>query len=160
MALYGKELAESIKRSIENIKRCQEDRARRIANWETDEDDCFMSMRVEEHALSEYNKQLRILETDGLGEFEVIVDQAGNVVRTHWFENKWRKWTIVGNGVFASSLEALLKKTGWHKEYRRYPIWTRFVSGGRGLYGVYTGSYQTCRWHTNMVTGEYVGYDD
>lgn len=160
MALYGKELAESIRRSIQRIHETQERRNERIANWETDEDDCFMSIRVEEHALSEYYKQLRILETDGMDDFEVVVDQFGHVVRTHWFTNKWGKPTIVGNGVFASSKEALLKKTGWHLETRRYPIWTRFESNGGGLYGVYTGSYQYCRWHTNMVTGEYVGYDD
>lgn len=158
--VFGKELAEQIRRNIENIRRCQDDRARRIANWETDEDDCFMSMRAEEQSLSNYDKQLRILETDGTEEFRVIVDQNGNVVRTHWFQNRWGNYTIVGNGVFASSEKALLKKTGWKAEYRRYPVWTKFVANGTGLCGAYSGSYQTCRWHTNMVTGEYVGFDD
>ena len=161
MSIYGAELAKSIRATIERTQQNIDSRNQRIANWETDEDDCFMSIKVENEILHECNMQLHILEeTDGTSAWSVIVDQAGKVVRTHWFKNQWGKYTIVGNGVYASSENALLKKTGWRKEERRYPVWTKFRANGSGLYGVYAGSYEYVRWHTNMVTGEYVGYDD
>lgn len=157
--IYGKELRESIMKDKERLIAAIERRAERIANWETDEDDCFMSQRVEEQGISECNMQLAILDGDGLGEFEVVKDSEGNEIRTHWVHTRYG-WKIVANGIFANSLKALLKKTGWHTEIIKAPIWTKFVANGSGLMGVYSGSYQTVRWHTNMVTGEYVGYPD
>lgn len=158
---YGKELAESIRESIRHTEEIQKRRDERIADGWTDEDDCFMSIRVEEQALANYRMQLKILDGDGLMNYEAIFDENGKEVRTHWFRNKWGGDTIVGNGVFASSEKALLKKTGWTKKTIRVPVWTKFYGGsGGGLCSVYTGSYQQCRWHTNMVTGEYVGYPD
>lgn len=158
---YGKELAESIRESIRHTEAIQMEREKRIADGWTDEDDCFMSIRVEEQALANYRMQLKILEGDGLMDYEAIFDESGKEVRTHWFSNKWGGDTIVGNGVFASSEKALLKKTGWTKKTIRVPVWTKFFGGcGGGLCSVYTGSYQQVRWHTNMVTGEYVGYPD
>ena len=93
-------------------------------------------------------------------DYEAIFDENGNEVRTHWFRNKWGGNTIVGNGVFASSESALLKKTGWTRKTIRVPAWTKFVASGYGMSGVMSGSTQVIRWHTNMVTGEYVGYPD
>lgn len=155
---YGEELRKSIEREIEHIHEVQKRRDERIARWETDEDDCFMSIRVEEQALSRCRKQLEILKTDGTREMEAVFDENGNEVYIHHFKNKWGGWSVVGNGIFASSENALLKKTGWIKKTIRVPVWVKFVSGGSGLYGAYTGSYEVVRWHTNMVTGEYVGY--
>ena len=89
------------------------------------------------------------------------VDENGEEVSVHWFENKWRRTTCVARGVFASSIKALLKKTGWTQKTIRVPVWVKFCAGsGSGMCAVYTGSYQQVRWHTNMVTGEYVGYPD
>lgn len=158
---YGKELAEEIKKEIEHTEAIQKRRDERIANWETDEDDCFLSIRVEEQSLDKCRKQLAILETDGLMDFETIVDENGKEVYVHEFRNKWGGWSVVGRGIFASSKEALLKKTGWQKKVIRVPVWVKFIGGaGGGLCSVYSGSYQRVRWHTNMVTGEYVGYPD
>ena len=68
---------------------------------------------------------------------------------------------FVGRGIFANSREALAKKTGWTIEEREVPCWTKFMSGsGGGMCSVFTGSIAIVRWHTNMVTGEYVGYPE
>lgn len=161
MKVYGEELKKSILARKARLQEALRDRADRIARWETDEEDCFLSERVESNGISECNMQLAILETDGTQEWEVIVDENGEEVRTHWFKNKWGSYTIVGRGVFASSEKALLKKTGWKKVPKKVPVWTKFCSGsGGGLLGVYTGSYEIVRWHTNMVTGEFVGYPE
>ena len=158
--LFGEELKQSILRSREITIAAMRDRAERIANCETDYDDCFMSSRGDQQAMSNYDMQLEILAGDGLMDFEAVMDENGNEVWVKWVNTKYGL-AIVGRGIFASSLKALLKKTGWHTETIRVPAWTKFVSGnGRGLCGVYSGDYQVVRWHTNMVTGEYVGYPE
>lgn len=161
MKLYGEALRESIEREIEHIHEIQIEREKRIADGWTDYDDCFMSIRTDAQAIDKCRKQLEILKGDGCMDYEAIFDENGKEVRTHWFRNKWGGDTIVGNGVFASSEKALLKKTGWTKKTIRVPVWVKFHGGcGGGMLGVYTGSYEYVRWHTNMVTGEYVGYPD
>lgn len=160
MKAYGNELREQILKARETTLACIRNRQERINNWQTDEDDCFMSIRADEQALDKYAMELEILDGDGTQDWSVILDENGEEVRTHWFKNKWNRYTIVGRGVFASSEKALLKKTGWTKATKRVPVWVKFVSNGSGLCGVYTGSYEVVRWHTNMVTGEYVGYPE
>ena len=157
---YGEELRKEIEADIEYTREIQRRRDERIANWETDEDDCFVSIRVEEQSIANGKLQLEILATDGLMDFNAVIDENGKEVRIHEFRNKWGGWSVVGNGIFASSKKALLKKTGWQEKVIRVPVWTKFVTHGSGLYGAYTGSYEKVRWHTNMVTGEYVGYPD
>lgn len=159
MKLYGEELKKIIEREIEQIHEIQKDRDRRIADGWTDEDDCFMSIRTNSQSLERCRMQLKILEGDGLDDFKVIVDEDGNEVYVHEFRNKWGGYSWVGRGIFASSLKALLKKTGWVEKTIKAPVWVKFYGGsGGGMLGVFTGSYGYCRWHTNMVTGEYVGF--
>lgn len=159
--LYGAELAKEIELrkqlTLETMKRRDE----RIDRWETDEDDCFLSIRVEEQAITECDMRLEILKGDGLMDFVAVIDENGKEVNVHSFRNRWGGYSVVGNGVFASSVDALLKKTGWTKQTIRVPVWTKFVGGsGGGMCAVYTGSIKRVRWHTNMVTGEYVGYPE
>lgn len=158
---YGKELAERIEQEIKDVENLQKDRNGRISSFKTDEEDCFLSARIDEQELAKLKKQLAILNTDGCMDWEAIVDENGNEINVHWFKNKWGSYSIVGRGVFASSEQALLKKTGWTKKIIRVPVWVDFVCGnGDGICSAYTGSYKYVRWHTNMVTGEYVGYPD
>ena len=158
MKLYGEELRKSIEASKARYLEAIEDRARRIANWETDEDDCFMSQRVEENAICECNMQLEILKGDGCMDWEAWFD-GDKEVNCRWVKTRYGS-ALVYNGVFASSPKAMEKKTGLTRKTIRVPAWTKFCSAGSGLYGVYAGSYQLVCWHTNMVTGEYVGYPD
>lgn len=158
MKLYGEELRQSILKNKQRLIEAIDDRTRRIAEGSTDIDDCFISQRVEEEGIHECNLQLRILDGDGMMDYDAILDENGNEVRIHWFTNKWGRSSVVGNGVFASSIPALLKKTGWTERTIRVPAWTKFCTSNSGMMGVMTGSYQVVRWHTNMVTGEYVGY--
>lgn len=159
--LFGAELAASIEREIEHIHEIRKNRDERIRDGWTDEDDCFMSIRSETQTLDRCRMELEILKGDGCMDFEAVIDENGEEVYVHAFENKWGRTSYVGRGIFASSMDALLKKTGWTRKTIRVPVWTKFVSGcGGGMCAVYTGSYQCVRWHTNMVTGEYVGYPD
>lgn len=159
MKLYGEELYKAILETKKRLQDAIDRRQERIANWETDEDDCFMSQRCEEQGIAECNMQLRILEGDGMMDFEGIFDSDGNEIYVKYINTRFGG-AYVGRGIFASSKKALLKKTGWHTEVIRVPVWTKFMANGSGMYGVYTGSYEEVRWHTNMKTGEYVGYPD
>jgi hypothetical protein len=135
-------------------------RQERIDNCETDYDDCFISIHIEQDGIRACNEQIKILDGDGMMDYQAIVDENGNEIRVHFFTNKWGKTNVVGNGVFASSINALLKKTGWTEKTIRVPAWTKFVAHGSGMCGVMSGSTEVVRWHTNMKTGEYVGYPD
>ncbi len=165
--LYGEELRKSILATRQRMVDSIESRAERIANWETDEDDCFLSQRVEERAILECDMQLRILDTDGCEDYEAVFDEQGRECRVRYVSTKYGGayvTDILVDGkvkpIFASSMKALLKKTGYHKKIIRVPVWTKFCTPYKGLYGAYCGSYEVVRWHTNMVTGEYVGYPD
>lgn len=158
MKLYGEELRKSIEASKAHYLELMEDRARRIANWETDEDDCFLSQRCEENAISECNMQLEILKGDGCMDYEAWFD-GDKEVSVRWVKTRYG-YALVYNGIFASSEKAIEKKTGLTRKTIRVPAWTKFWSNGSGMLGVYSGSYEVVRWHTNMVTGEYVGYPD
>ena len=160
--VYGEELRKIVlatkQRAIDAIDR----RSERIANWETDEEDCFVSQRVEENAIRECDLQLNILDGDGCMDFDAVMDENGNERRVRQVHTRYG-WKYVAdvskdNTVWASSMNALLKKTGWHTETIRVPCWTKFSTPYGGMMGVYCGSYEVVRWHTNMVTGEYVGY--
>lgn len=160
MAKYGDELKATIIATKKRMQDAIDRRAERIARWETDEDDCFISQHVEEDAIRECNMQLDILEGDGTQEWPVVLDEDGKEVRIHCFKNKWGRYSYVGRGIFASSKKALLEKTGWRETTIRVPVWTKFMANGSGMMGVYCGRTEIVRWHTNMKTGEYVGYPE
>lgn len=160
--LYGEELRKSILATKQQMLDAIESRDERIKNWETDEDDCFISQRVEENAIRECNLQLEILSGDGMMDYDAVIDQEGNERRVRQVHTKYG-WAYASDissdkTVFASSIKALCKKTGWHQETIRVPCWTKFSTPYGGMMGVYCGSYEVVRWHTNMVTGEYFGY--
>ena len=160
-ALFGEQLANSIRQERQRYIEAMERRDKRIAGGLTDEDDCFVSIRVEEQGIRKCDMRLEILSGDGLMDFEAIFDTDGHEVNVRNFPNKWGGTSYVGRGIFASSLNALLKKTGWIKKTIRVPVWTKFCAGsGGGMCAVYTGRECLVRWHTNMVTGEYTGYPD
>lgn len=160
MKVYGEELRESILTQKKRLQDAMDRRQERIDNCETDYDDCFISIHVETDAIRACDMQLEILDGDGMMDFDAIFDENGKEVRTHWFRNKWGGWSVVGNGVFASSIKALLKKTGWTEKTIRVPAWTKFCTSGKGMAGVMSGSTEIVRWHTNMKTGEYFGFPD
>lgn len=161
MKLYGEKLAAAIRKEMEDIQKRIDSRSRRISDGTTDYEDCYMSHRHDEEELSACKEKLDILQGDGTMKEDAIFDEDGKEVRVHWFDNRWGGVSCVARGVYASSIPALLKKTGWTQKEIRVPVWMKWRAGvGGGLCAAYTGGYYRCRWHTNMVTGEYVGYPE
>lgn len=157
--VYGEELRKAIEAQKATLQAAIDRRAERIRNWETDEDDCFMSQRVEESGIRECNMQLEILNGDGCMDYEGWFTPEGEEVYVRWVHTRYGG-AYVWNGIFASSEKALAKKTGLTRKEIRVPVWTKFSTPYSGMMGAYCGSYERVRWHTNMVTGEYVGYPD
>lgn len=155
--LFGEELRKSIEQEKATLQAAIDRRSERIANWETDEDDCFISQRVEESGIRNCDMRLNILDGDGCMDFEGWFDPEGKEVYVRYVNTRFGG-AYVWNGIFASSEKALAKKTGLTRKTIRVPVWTKFSSPYGGMMGVYCGSYEVVRWHTNMVTGEYVGY--
>lgn len=156
--LFGADLAASVERELARLKESAKDRDERIMQGLTDEDDCFISMRVNLESQAECHMQLKILAGDGLMDYDAIFDADGKEVDARWVNTRYGA-RFVGRGVFASSVKALLKKTGWVQKAIRVPVWTRYSAGpGGGMCGVMSGQVFPVRWHTNMVTGEHVGF--
>lgn len=155
---FGKELKESIQKELNDVLENQANREERINKGETDFDDCFLSIHTDEIHRRECELRISILDGDGLMDYEAIVDDNGNEIPIHWFKNKYGGMSVVGRGIFANSINALLKKTGWKQETIKVPCWTKICCNGLGMLGVYNSYVSITRWHTNMVTGEYVGY--
>ena len=157
--LYGEELAESIKKKMQRTQESIDERLRHIYECQYDWDDCFVSDHIDCDTIRECEMQLEILKGDGTMEIEAIFDENGKEVNVHWVRTRYGG-AYVGRGIFASSKKALLKKTGWTAKTISVPCWTKFCTNGTGIAGVCSGSTRIVRWHTNMKTGEYVGYPD
>lgn len=160
MSKYGEELRAEILKRKAMYQNSIERREEHIDNCDFDMDDCFISQHVDQDGIRECDMQIQILDGDGCMAINAIFDEQGNEVPIHFFRNKWGKYACVARGVFANSKDALLKKTGWTEKEIRVPAWTKFCTSGTGMAGVCSGSTEIVRWHTNMKTGEYVGYPE
>lgn len=156
---YGNELREQIEAKKQRVYDIIDRREERIANCEYDWDDCFVSSQLDADQIRECNMQLEILKGDGTMPIEAVFDENGKEVNVHWVHTRYGG-AYVGRGIFASSKQALCKKTGWTIKEINVPCWTKFVTSGTGMAGVCSGHTEIVRWHTNMVTGEYVGYPE
>lgn len=157
--VFGKELAERIEKRLEYTYELIDERQRHIDECQYDWDDCFVSDHIDCDKIHECKMQLEILKGDGTMEIEAIFDESGKEVNVRWVRTRYGG-AYVGRGIFASNKKALLKKTGWITKKINVPCWTKFCTNGTGLAGICSGSTEIVRWHTNMVTGEYVGYPD
>ena len=156
---YGIELMKKLEAEKELLVEAINNRSERIAAGMTDMDDCFFSQRTNENGISGINMKLNILEGDGMMDFNIYRDEDGKDVDVSYVMTKYGG-KYVGRGIFASSIKALLKKTGWKEIAVRVPAWVKFCPGsGGGLCAVYTGGDRIVRWHTNMVTGVEYGFD-
>jgi len=75
---YGETLLESLKNSLKNRDSIRKDRYSRMADGSTDIDDCFVSMRSEDHNDQLTNSKIYILENKGLSHFDKLIDLDTN----------------------------------------------------------------------------------
>lgn len=144
---YGQDLIERLEAQRETIKKQIANREERIANWETDIDDCFISMK------------LHLLRNGGTSWFLEYATLDGTIIQARWCNTKYgtKLRAVMPNGevIWTSSDTARgLAKRGIKKVLCKRPAWIRFYSGDSGMMGVMTGSYGEFPSNVNYATGE------
>jgi len=137
---------------IEAQKKSQAERQARIDSWQTDIDDCFVSIRMSDINQRLSEARLHIVQNNGLATFDAWFDQEGKEVDVKWVKTKYNKYALVGRGIFASSERALTKKTGWVMKKIQAPAWAKIVAGGSGMYGAFNSSVSIYRISENKIT--------
>lgn len=157
--LYGQELIESLKREIQRSKEAIDSRFERIdAGW-TDMDDCFISQKCDERAITTAERKIALIEEGGCAWFQEYATLGGQLVNAKWVNTKYGcklrvelpdgsvKWTV------AETAKGLAQ-VGIKKVLCKRPAWYCFRSGNTGMLGVYTGSYVLFPSDVNYATGE------
>jgi hypothetical protein len=139
---------------IEAQKKSQAERQARIDSWQTDIDDCFVSIRMNDINQRLSEARLHIVQNNGLATFNAWFDQEGKEVDVRWVKTRfgYNTYALVGRGIFASSEKALAKKTGWVMKKIQAPAWAKIVAGGSGMYGAFNSSVSIYRISENKIT--------
>jgi hypothetical protein len=156
---YGAELIASLNEEIDRMIAAMDRRAERIANWETDEDDCFISERCESRTISVNRDKIRLIEEGGCAWFQEYATLDGQIVNAKWCNTKFgyslRAEMPDGNVVWTTAdTEKGLAKRGLKKVECKRPAWFAFKSPYGGMMGVYSGDYVMFPSAVNYATGE------
>lgn len=162
--MYGQELIGKLHREIESLKAGMSDRAKRISDWQTDEDDCFVSQRCDERAINLAQEKINLLENGGCEWFTEYATLDGKLVSAHWCKTRYgyslRAVMPDGSIVWTTSnTEKGLAKKGLKKVLCLRPAWFAFHSSESGMLGVYSGEYVTFPSDVNYATGEAASAD-
>lgn len=159
---YGEELVKALEKEIEIMEAAMARRAERIANWETDEDDCFISQRVEERTVSVDKNKIALIKNGGCAWFGEYATLDGTLIRAKWcntmYGHKLRAEMPDGTVVWttANTNKGLAKK-GLKKVECLRPAWYGYSTPYSGMMGVYCGDYELFPSDYNYATGEPAG---
>lgn len=156
---YGKELIAELEREIETLRERIENRSDRIDKWETDEDDCFISERVETRGIQLAKDKIDLIKRGGCAWFTEYATLDGKLVKANWcktrFGSSLRAEMPDGSIVWTTSTtEKGLAKKGLKTVKCLRPAWFAFKSAQSGMMGVYAGNYVLFPSDTNYATGE------
>lgn len=157
--LYGTELIKRLESEIELMQGAINRRAERISNWETDEDDCFISERCESRTIAVNREKIALIQDGGCAWFEEYSTLDGELVDAHWCDTRYGyKLRVVmpDKSVVWTSAGTTkgLAKIGLKKVRCKRPAWYAFKSPYSGMMGVYSGSYELFPSDWNYATGE------
>ena len=156
---YGQELIETLEQEIASYQEAMNDRSRRIAEWQTDEDDCFISQRCDERGLELAKDKIALIKDGGCMWFAEYATLDGTLIKARWCNTKYgtslRAEMPDGSVVWTTADTAKgLAKKGIKKVMCKRPAWFAFHSSASGMMGVYTGSYVPFPSDFNYATGE------
>ena len=156
---FGQELIEALEAEIETMKKALERREERIRNWETDEEDCFISERVESRTISVNRDKIALIKDGGCAWFQEYATLDGKLVNAKWCNTRFgyslRAEMPDGSVVWTTSETPKgLAKRGLKKVECKRPAWYAFKSPYSGMMGVYCGSYELFPSDYNYATGE------
>lgn len=159
---YGKELVASLEADIAANRKAISDRYDRIDAGMTDMDDCFLSQRCEERGISVAKDKIELIKNGGCAWFREFATIDGVLVNAKWCDTRYGSKLRVempdGSVVWTNALTKNgLAKRGLKMVECLRPAWYAFRSSGRGLCGVYGGSYVLFPSDYNYATGEPAG---
>ena len=157
--VYGAELIKNLEREIETMRGALDRRQERINRWETDEDDCFISERVETRTISVNQSKIKLIKDGGCAWFEEYATLDGQIVKAHWCNTRYGyKLRVVmpDKSVVWTTADTAkgLAKIGLKKVSCKRPAWYAFKSAYGGMMGVYCGDYVLFPSDWNYATGE------
>ena len=157
--MYGAELIKKLEAEIETLQGALNRRAERIANWETDEDDCFISERVESRTISVDKNKIELIKDGGCAWFSEYATLDGTLVKAKWCNTKYGSSLRVempdGSVVWTTSSTAKgLAKRGLKRVECLRPAWYAYSTPYSGMMGVYSGDYVLFPSDWNYATGE------
>ena len=157
--VYGAELIERLEKEIVTLQEAMNRRAERIANWETDEDDCFISERCESRGIKLAKDKIDLIKDGGCAWFTEYATLDGTIVKARWCNTKYGSSLRVempdGKVVWTTAITAKgLAKKGLKKVECKRPAWFAFSSPYSGMLGVYAGSYELFPSDINYATRE------
>lgn len=156
---YGQELIKELEKDIERTQEVMRNRQERIDNWQTDEDDCFISMRVDSRGLQLAKDKIALIKDGGTAWFREYATLDGQLVDAHWCNTRYGTSLRVvmpdGSVIWTTSCTKKgLAKRGLKLVECKRAAWFAFHSSNRGMLGVYTGSYVLFPSDVNYATGE------
>ena len=157
--VYGAELITKLENEIELMKGAIDRRAERIANWETDEDDCFISERCESRTISVNQNKIALIKDGGCAWFAEYATLDGQIVNAHWCNTRYGyklRVEMPDKSVVWTTADTAkgLAKIGLKKVSCKRPAWYAFKSSYGGMMGVYCGDYVLFPSDYNYATGE------
>ena len=138
---------QKLEQEILDKQQLMQDRERRIASGQTDMDDCFVSQRSNEQAISLAKAKIEILQNGGLAPFQCLRDlETGEVVTTTIFKGQYGLcWRIddayqakFGKYVGAAARESTYTRKGLKLDEVDLPAWACFETNGTGMAGAYS----------------------
>jgi len=112
-AVYGKELEAELVTSLKGYQQTAEDRRDRIRNGQTDDDDCFISMNVNDLGQRKIKAKLEILRGDGMREFDALLNlKDGSDTGAEWVYTKHGSAWHMPDGSWVSNEKDLLTPDG------------------------------------------------
>lgn len=161
---FGEELIKELEKDIETTKKAMAERQERINNWQTDEDDCFMSIRMDTRGLGLCRDKIDLIRSGGTAWFTEYATLDGKLVDAHWcntrYGTKLRAVMPDGEVVWTSSYTKKgLAKRGLKAVQCKRPAWYKFHSSHSGMLGAYTGEYILFPSDFNYATGEEASSD-
>lgn len=156
---YGQELIAMLEDEIASYEKARKDRQERINAWHTDEDDCFISQRVDERGLALAKDKIALIKDGGCMWFTEYATLDGVIIKARWCNTKFgyslRAEMPDGSVVWTAADTAKgLAKKGIKKVYCKRPAWFAFHSSDSGMMGVYSGNYVPFPSDINFATGE------
>lgn len=152
---------ESLENEIKHLESIIQNRDERIKRGEVDEDDCFISMKVNSDGIKAANMKINIIKGGGTAWFDWYKDMNGvPCTDANWVQTKYGLSLCVnfadGRTVWTTATtEKGLAKKGLVKVEALFPAWVKSYSHERGLLGVFNSSVGIYRAELNRATGEY-----